>query len=354
MENSGDESQTVIGSSSQAQFGYQRLIDELRAEGLFESMTPAYLAMFLLFITIAVSMPVVFLTVSRNSWSILLALPLAFAVVQMGFLAHDAGHWQFSPQKSMNRFILLISANMILGVSGSWWTEKHNRHHRFVNDESRDPDMASRTLIYSADQAKVRMRSKSGRFVARYQSIYVIPILTLEIVQLRATSLVWLLRTRVRHKYLELFLILLNISYFTAVPLLVVDKEHGVVFVILSTTLTGLYLGLAFIVNHIGLPSRVSGEISDFERSQVEHSRNLSTGRVGALIFGGLDSQIEHHLCPSMPRLHLHEARVVVKRHCDELGINYREQTPINAYVNILRFLSQVGKDPALFVEERP
>ena len=87
----------------------------------------------------------------------------------------------------------------------------------------------------------------------------------------------------------------------------------------------------------------------DFFTKQVRTSRNVSGGWWATWLMGGLNYQIEHHLFPSMPRIHLAQAREIVKDHCEALDVPYTETTLIESYGIVIRYLNQVGlaaRDP--------
>ena len=60
-------------------------------------------------------------------------------------------------------------------------------------------------------------------------------------------------------------------------------------------------------------------------------------------LMGGLDTQVEHHLFPGMPRPNLRRAQAIVRSYCREHGIAYTETSIWQAYRTILRYLNQVG-----------
>ena len=80
-----------------------------------------------------------------------------------------------------------------------------------------------------------------------------------------------------------------------------------------------------------------------FLRRQVLTSRNLTGPLFTGFLFGGLDTQIEHHLFPSMPRANLRRARTLVRPFCAERRIAYAEQSPWLAYREVLAHLRRAG-----------
>ena len=91
------------------------------------------------------------------------------------------------------------------------------------------------------------------------------------------------------------------------------------------------------------MPTVAEGDDRGFLRRQVQSSRNLSGPAFVGFLFGGLDSQIEHHLFPTMPRGNLRRARVVVRGFCAEHDIPYAEQSLVHAYRDVVLHLRTVG-----------
>ena len=109
--------------------------------------------------------------------------------------------------------------------------------------------------------------------------------------------------------------------------------------------LLGLYLGATFVTNHVGMPIPARGDELGFLRRQVLTSRNLSSPSLIGFFFGGLDSQIEHHLFPTMPGANLRRARELVRPFCAGHHIDYVEQRPHRAYGDVFRHL-RLGRCP--------
>src|SRR6266571_1668224 len=45
-----------------------------------------------------------------------------------------------------------LLCTLLTAISYSWWTEKHNQHHRHPNHLERDPDVRLRFLAFSDEQ----------------------------------------------------------------------------------------------------------------------------------------------------------------------------------------------------------
>jgi len=123
----------------------------------------------------------------------------------------------------------------------------------------------------------------------------------------------------------------------------VLGLSRGLLFVLVHQVIFGLYMGLVFAPNHKGMPMIENGVQLDFLQKQVITARNIKPGPITDWVYGGLNYQIEHHLFPSMPRNRLKDARAIVKPFCRAHGIPYAETGPFRSYLEILRYLDEIG-----------
>ena len=72
---------------------------------------------------------------------------------------------------------------------------------------------------------------------------------------------------------------------------------------------------------------------------QMRTSRSLKGGALVHWFYGGLNTQIEHHLFPKAPRFNLLKVRDMTRDFAKKHNIAYFETTPLEAYVQINRAL---------------
>jgi fatty acid desaturase len=286
--------------------------------------------------------------VGNSWWVLMVAAALAFVLTQLGFIGHDAGHRQICSRRRDNDLIGLVVANLFVGFSFGWWVNKHNRHHAHTQRLDRDPDLVPGALVYTPDQA--RSRRWIGREFARSQVLMLLPLLFLEALNLHVASIISLSRRRDRGALVEAGLLVLHVLLFFVAPFLVLSPLRAVGFILVSQALFGFYLGVSFITNHVGMPTLVGTDELGFLRRQVLTSRNLTGPTFNGFLFGGLDTQIEHHLFPSMPRANLRRARKLVRPFCDERRIHYAEQSPWSAWREVLVHLRRAGTGRSISV----
>ena len=275
-----------------------------------------------------------FMALVGNLWLQLVnAVFLAFLFVQIGFIGHDTGHLQVfrSPRKNDATGLIV---NLVLGVSPTWWIDKHNRHHSNPNQLLLDPDTFIPVLAFTEEQAL----SKRGfyRLVVRYQTWLYYPMLLLQGLGVRLASYQYLLHNRAKYARLEPLLMAVSLAIFAALPIYLLGVWHGLLFMLVHQFLYGLYQASVFAPNHKGMPILDEDTQMDFLRRQVVTARNIKPHPVTDFLYGGLNYQIEHHLFPNMPRNRLNRARTFVKDFCESHGVPYYETGVLRSQWEIL------------------
>jgi fatty acid desaturase len=269
---------------------------------------------------------------------------MGVAFTQLAFLGHDGGHRQVFADRRGNDLLVLISGNLLTGLSFGWWVDKHNKHHANPNKEGHDPDIGDGVLAFTTNQV-ARRTGRFGQAIIRGQAWLFFPLLTLEGLHLHVASFISLFTQGRRHPHRAAEFILLTVhlvGYFGGL-LLVMSPVKALVFVGIHQAVFGLYLGCSFAPNHKGMLTLTAEEELDFLRRQVLTSRNVRGSWFVDLLLGGLNYQVEHHLFPSMPRPSLRKAQHLVREHCKALHIPYVETSLLGSYVDAIRHLHDLG-----------
>ncbi|MEW5353566.1 MULTISPECIES: acyl-CoA desaturase [unclassified Streptomyces] len=281
-----------------------------------------------------------FVVVGAGWWTLALAAFLAVVSGQVALLAHDVAHRQVfrrrRPSETSGRI-----AGAAIGMSYGWWQDKHTRHHANPNHEGLDPDIAPDLLVWSPDQA--RAATGLPRIIGRRQALLFFPLLLLEGVNLHVSSARALGNRALKNRALDGMLLYGHIAAYLTTVFLVLPPGMAIAFLAVNQGLFGLYLGCLFAPNHKGMPILTGNDRPDFLRRQVLTARNVRGGWFTDLALGGLNHQIEHHLFPSMPSPHLRKARPIVRRYCQDLGVDYLETGLIASYRQALASLHRAG-----------
>jgi len=320
------------------------------ARGLMEKR-PSHYITHALSLTALIAVITAAMVLTSSIWVHMIAAVLAALLFgQLGFIAHDSAHGQVFRSARKNYWLSTLLFNLALGGSRGWWADKHNKHHGNPNHLVLDPDTEFAVVALAPQQAT----SAHGvpRVAMRIQSGTLIPLLSLEALNILYHSIRFLARGQVRNGILEA--VMLVIHYVTLVGALVIllGLGEGLLFLGVQLTVLGLYLSLAFLTNHVGMRVVDAGETLDFLRSQVLTARNIKRSRIADVMFGALTCQIEHHLFPAMPRQNLRRAAPMVRDFCIAHGVDYRETGVFEAYAEVARYIAAMGRltkgDPAI------
>ncbi|MEU8824985.1 acyl-CoA desaturase [Streptomyces sp. NPDC048636] len=336
------ESRVLVGGIAPPGSEFAPLLREVKAQGLLRRRRGWYARMIGVNLLGLIAVVAALALAGNTWWTLLLAPPLAVLSARTAFVGHDAGHAQIALDRRANRAIGLLHGNLLLGMSYAWWNDKHNRHHANPNHIEKDPDVGVGALVWTAEQAAERRGF--ARWVTRHQALLFFPMLLLEGIALKVSSIQDLRRQAMRERALEGTLLVLHAIGYGILLLTCLPVGKAMVFALLHHALFGLHLGMAFAPNHKGMEMPdPTGERWGHLRRQVLTSRNVRGGAVTDWLLGGLNYQIEHHLFPNMPRPHLRLAQPLVRQHCRTLGLPYAETGLLDSYQQGLRHMHTVG-----------
>ncbi|MGW9030442.1 fatty acid desaturase family protein [Streptomyces sp. NPDC055722] len=321
---------------------FARLSQRITEAGLLRRRPGYYTVRLALVIALLAGGWAAFVALGDTWWQLAVAAFLALMFSQVALVAHDLAHRQVFRKRRASALWGRLFGNLGIGMSYSWWMNKHTRHHANPNHEELDPDVAPDILVWSTEQA--RNSSGLARFIGGHQAFLFFPLLTLEGFNLHVASVGALRSPSMNNRLLEGTLLFLHMAAYVSALFLVLSPGKAVAFLAVHQCLFGVYLGCTFAPNHKGMPTFTGDTRPDFLRRQVLTSRNVRGGRLTDMMLGGLNYQIEHHLFPSMPTPHLRRAQVLVRAYCTEIDVPYHETTIIQSYHEALTHLHQVGE----------
>ena len=128
---------------------YAELKQRIKQAGLLEPQ-PVYYTLKIAFTAGLLLLSIICLLLFKHSWFQLLnAVFLAFVTAQIGFIGHDIGHRQIFRSNRLFEISALVTGNLVIGWSLSWWVDKHNRHHAHPNELDVDPDIEMPFLAFT-------------------------------------------------------------------------------------------------------------------------------------------------------------------------------------------------------------
>lgn len=343
MENRSPAVTAVIGlrEDERPKADYSELKRRVKERGLLDKQ-PGFIAQKMAINLALLGVGVAVLFLSDSLWlQIPNAVLMAFVFGQIGFVGHDAGHRQAFRKPKSNDLVGMLHTNLLLGMSFSWWLDKHNKHHANPNEHGSDPDIDIPVLAFSTEDAL----EKRGlfRFLVKHQAIFFFPLLLLQAVSLHAGSIGFLLRTKPRYRTLEIALLALHAVLYVGVIVAALGVVYGLLFIVVQQALFGFYLASVFAPNHKGMLVIEKGNDLGFMLKQVLTARNVHPHPLTDFWYGGLNYQIEHHLFPTLARNKLREAHVIIKRFCEEHEISYYQTSMAGSYREIIAYLHEVS-----------
>ena len=277
------------------------------------------------------------------SWfQLLIAAAFGILFTQVAFLAHEAGHKQILASGKNNERLARILAVGVVGISYSWWTSKHTRHHGNPNRIGKDPDIDMDTVSFIEEDAAISRGVI--KWITKRQGWLFFPLLTLEGINLHRLGFQHMFsRGKVEKRWTEIGLVTARFALVLTPVFLFLPLGMAFAFMGVMLAVFGVYMGASFAPNHKGMPIIAADAKLDFFTKQVRTSRNVSGGWFATMFMGGLNYQIEHHLFPNMARPHLAKAREIVREHCRTLNVPYTETTILQSYAIVIRYLNDVG-----------
>ncbi|MEA3370783.1 MAG: acyl-CoA desaturase [Campylobacterota bacterium] len=322
---------------------YPDIFDELKAEvraaGLLERIpVRGTLEM----IAIIVSMMIVYLIVfnweimSPPAWApFALGLFMTVIFTRAVFVSHDVLHTQYFKNKALSFKVSYPFAAIILSNSSSWWDFKHNiNHHTWCNVPEKDEDILAMDGAFAPNYRGNQTWLRNSKYLVFWGSMFF--MYAAFIVQSYNFAIK-------RKKWSELFMMLLHwpiiwgpVFYFLSF------SEAITVFLVLNFTLSP-WLAFGFITNHLGCEVFEKDESEDLTwmELQMRTSRSLRGGAFVHWFYGGLNTQIEHHLFPKAPRFNLLKIQKMTRDFAKKHHIKYFETTPVEAYVQINSVLKE-------------
>ena len=324
---------------------YATLVELVRAEGLFEPQ-PVYYTYKIISTLLMFGSGITVFVLFDNIWLRLFSAAfMAVMFAQVSFLGHDAGHLSiFTGKKKRAQHVALglITGNLLLGMSISWWRDKHNAHHADPNVIDVDPDINIPLVAFSEEQ--LEGKSNVALFITQYQAFFFYPMLILAALDLQIASIKFLWQNRVKHQRLEvLSLAVHHVLYYVGIPM-AIGFLPGIGFILLHQALFGIFIGSSFAPNHKGMPMLHIGDQIDFLRKQIITARNVRSGRFVDYMYGGLNFQAVHHCFTNMPRNNLRKACDITRRFCEEHNIEYYETGVRQSLSEMMSCLIEVGK----------
>jgi fatty acid desaturase len=342
----------VLQESSAAEPSHLQYLKDLRAEleaaGLFAPTNfwrrklllwiPAF---FLSFYGLLVLPPF------GAAWLVLAPL-CSVALLTMGFVGHDAGHYALSKRPWINDLWGQFGMTFLCGMSFGFWRSRHNLHHVHCQEIEGDPDMHF-GVLFSVYPNSANWQTPLGRMFLAIQKWAFWPLASLYWVTLRYDGIRDLFQ-RPKETRIDRFLMPMHWIVLLVIPGLVFGWYAAIVAYVTVSCISSLMTASVFIPNHIGMRRLEGGQELSYFEQQITTSRNITNPPVLDFYYGGLNSQIEHHLFPRVSHDRYRAMRPIVRAFCAKRGIAYHEASLYRALASVGNHL---GDMTAAYVASR-
>lgn len=263
----------------------------------------------------------------------IVGLLFVLLMVRSTYIVHDLLHKQYFSRKWSNR-LGLVFGNLLIGLSGKWWDREHNvMHHSYTNSAEKDTDVQGfgGAIIGKHDSIK---------FIHRHQHVFFFLLLPAIYVSFMMQSYAFVLEKK---NWKELLFLMLHLLI-PATVLMLLGTVDGVVVLLITYLGYGLALGLVTITNHIGLPIHFGEDYKQYSwvDLQTRGSRNIRGSYLTHYLYGGLNTQIEHHIFPHASRFRLLKIAKETELFCKEHGFVYYATSPLQAYKEIYLYMRRL------------
>lgn len=304
---------------------FKELKERVREEGLLERVP---IRGSIEMIAIVISMILIFAT--ANLWNpILLGLFMTLVFTRAVFVSHDILHTQYFKNKTLSRRLSYPFSATILSSSTSWWDFKHNiNHHTYCNIAEKDEDIrAFRGAFTTNNKKDIKLLRKFKYLIFWGSTLFMYPAFIVQ-------SYNFAIKNK---KYGELAIMSTHWFVIWGTMFYILPFYSALVVMITLYFSLSLWLSFGFMTNHLGCEdfSLEEGNSLSWMELQMRGSRSLIGGKFVHWFFGGLNTQIEHHLFPKAPRFNLLKVQNMTRAFAKENNLVYFETTPLQAYVQI-------------------
>ena len=253
--------------------------------------------------------------------------------VRSTYIVHDLLHRQYFSRKLGNR-LGLIFGNVALGLSGKWWDREHNvMHHTYCNSAEKDGDVQGfgGAIIGKHDFFK---------FLHRHQHIVFYALLPVIYFSFLFQSYKFVFEKK---NWTELLFLLFHFAL-PAYVIWTLSTADAFIVIAIHYLGYGFALAMVTITNHIGLPIVFGDDYKDMSwmELQTKGSRNVNGGLFIHYVYGGLNTQIEHHVFPQASRFQLLKVAKHLEKFCNDNGFVYYSTSPWQAYKEIYVYLKDL------------
>ena len=278
---------------------------------------------------IAVLLSMTIALATAPHWNpVLLGLFMTLVMTRSVFVSHDILHTQYFKDKTLSKKLSYPFSAIILSNSSSWWDYKHNvNHHTYCNIIEKDEDIRAMDGAFTPNKG-------DSPFIKKYKYLIFWGSMFFMFPAFISQSYSFVIK---RKLWGEFALMLLHWPLIWGTLIYQIGTLNTLYVALTVNFVLSPWLAFGFITNHLGCETfnEEEGKKLSWMELQMRGSRSLSGGTLVHWFYGGLNTQIEHHLFPKAPRFNLLKVQKMTKDFAKKHHIAYFETTPVGAYVQI-------------------
>ena len=290
------------------------------------------------------------------------AVSLGMFWQQSMFIGHDAGHCAVTHNRKYDIVIGWLIGNMCNGIGISWWSSTHNVHHCAVNSLECDPDIQHMPILavtrkyfdsvyslYHERQLKFDWLAKKFVSVQHY-TFY--PIMAVARVNLYAQTLIHCATAKMskERRVIEFATLVFYFAWYLTLLSKLPTIGEKWAFFFLSHAIGGI-IHIQICLSHFsrdvfdGVPKN-----NEWIEMQLSGTMDIECPKYLDWFHGGLQFQVEHHLCPRLPRHKLRDFRdEVIKPYMKKNGLkNFDSVGFLEANVQVWKTLKKAASQSVL------
>lgn len=352
---------------------FEQMHADMKAAGLYETRTRDYAREVSRYVLLAVGAYVLFQLAKRNDGAVAAALYMASAVSlgacwhQLALFCHDAGHTGVTHHYALDRFLGVLVASFLGGLSLLWWCDNHDVHHLVTNHPEHDPDIQHMPIfaisprflpskarpargepagLWSSYYRRLLVFDAPARFLLQHQHKLYFAVMSVARFNLYALSYSFLLLRARRDKWfwMEVTGLATFWYWFTQGVLAAVPGWPLRVGYLLLSHMATSPLHVQIVLSHFAQDTTDLGPQECFASRQIRTTMDVACPHYLDFVHGGLHMQVSHHLFPRLPRHRLREARDrFVVPFCDAHGLVYEEKTFTSGNTKVVRQLRDIA-----------
>jgi linoleoyl-CoA desaturase len=265
---------------------------------------------------------------------------------------HDASHGSYSDNKTLNKVLGFVVANLMGGDEKNWSIKHNLLHHTYTNIVGIDDDIGKTPLFRIAPDHE-------WKWFHKYQHIYcwflymftTINWFYYDDFKVYFSKKIESYSFKLKPKDHITFWLgkILHIGLFIVVPCIVLGA-WAIICLLVLHAIASLFLALVFqmahVVEGVDFHSHDIQHIDGWYRHEVRTTADFaSKSWLWTLLLGGLNYQVEHHLFRDVSHIHYPALARIVQEVCEKKQVKYVSfptfRSAIASHYRHLRYMGQ-------------